>query len=239
MNYPTRTPNSTGPWPGSWFWLLAAPTAVIACLLGWRNVFAVFAIYHLGFCLLLPAAGNFLKHRYSFRDHLEFLALTGPGTARGLLLGLGLGTLLATTTILVFHQLGESFLATHNIPEVLAAWGVAPSSLPLLFWFMVLVNAPAEELFWRGFVHTGLAGRRPRLAAIGLTAACYASYHGVTVYLLVADLPVALLFLTVILAAGIGWGYLREKTGSVWPALLGHAGAVIGYMAVAKPLMGM
>ena len=144
-----------------------------------------------------------------------------------------------TATILAFHQFGDSLLANHNIPEVLTAWGATQSNLPLLFWFMVLINAPAEELYWRGFVHTELAGRRPRFPAILLTAACYASYHGVTVYLLVANLPVALLFMTAILVAGIGWGYLREKTGSVWPALLGHAGAVIGYMVVAKPLMGM
>ena len=60
----------------AWFWLLGAPLAVVACLLMARNVFAVFAIYHLGFCLVLPAAKNFLRRRFTVRDHLEFLART-------------------------------------------------------------------------------------------------------------------------------------------------------------------
>ena len=56
-------------------------------------------------------------------------------------------------------------------------------------------------------------------------------------YILVASLPVALLFMVAIFVAGLGWGWLREKTGSVWPALLSHAGAAGAYMAVARPLL--
>ena len=111
--------------------------------------------------------------------------------------------------------------------------------MTLLFWFMTLVNGPAEELYWRGFVHTEMSDRRPRLSTILLIAASYASYHGVTVYVLAANLPVALLFMAAIFAAGWGWGWLREKTGSVWPALLGHAGAAAAYMIVARPLMDL
>ena len=224
---------------GTWFWLLAAPAVVVACLLVWRNVFAVFAIYHLGFCLLLPAAVNLLKRDFSFSDHLAFLGLAGPGTLRGFLLGLGLGAVLACGTILAFRWFGEIFLADQSVPAVMSDWGVGRGNRPLLFWFMVLINGPAEELYWRGFVHSGLANRQPRTTAILLIAACYASYHGVTVFLLVGDVSIAVLFLAGILAAGFGWGWLREKTGSVWPALLGHAGASAAYMVVARPLMEM
>ncbi|MEN8007729.1 MAG: CPBP family intramembrane glutamic endopeptidase [Candidatus Krumholzibacteriota bacterium] len=159
--------------------------------------------------------------------------------ARGLVYGFMLAVLLAGGTVLAFRWFGDLFLADQNVPAVLADWGVNQANLRILFWFMVLANGPAEELYWRGFVHTELSAQQPRFGTILLTATCYASYHGVTVYLLIANLPVALLFMAAILAAGLGWGYLREKTGSVWPALLGHAGAVIGYMVVARPLMGM
>ena len=220
-----------------WFWLLGAPLAVVACLLMARNVFAVFAVYHLGFCLVLPAAQNFLRRRFTLKDHLEYLGLTGPGTLRGLLLGLGLGVILAGGTILAFRLFGGIFLADQNIPEILGRWGVDQGNMSLLFWFMVLVNGPAEELYWRGFVHGEMSDRRPRISTILLIAACYASYHGVTVYLLNPNLPVALLFMATIFATGFGWGWLREKTGSVWPALLGHAGAAAAYMIVARPLL--
>lgn len=221
------------PWP----WLLGAPAAVVGLLILWHNVFAVFAVYQLGFCLLLPAVRNILVRRFSLAAHLEFLGLTGPGTSKALLLGLGLGGALGGGTILVFQWFGDFFLADQDIPTIMAGWGVTRANLPLLFWFMTMVNAPAEELYWRGFVHTELAGRRPRRTTILLIAACYASYHGVTVYLLVPNLPAALLFMIAILAAGCFWGWLREKTGSVWPALLSHAGAVAAYMVVARPLL--
>ena len=223
----------------TWFWLLGAPLVVVACLLAGRNVFAVFVVYHLGFCLTLPAVQNFLRRRSTISDYLEFLGLTGPGTVHGLLLGLGLGVILAGGTILAFRLFGGIFLAGHNVPEILGRWGVDQGNMPLLFWFMILVNGPAEELYWRGFVHGEMSDRKPRMATILLIAACYAGYHGVTVFFLVANLPVALLFMVAIFAAGFGWGWLREKTGSVWPALLGHAGAAAAYMIVARPLMDL
>jgi len=229
---------STHSAPQPWFWLLGPPAVVVGILLLGRNVFAVFAVYHLGLCLLLPVLQNILRRGLTFSQHLAFLGLTGPGTARGLVVGLGLGVLLGAGTLLAFRLFGEFFLAGHNVPEVLDQWGVNKKNLPLLFWFMTLVNGPAEELYWRGFLHRETSDRRPRLTTILLMAVCYASYHGVTVFLLVADLPVALLFMAAIFAAGSGWGWLREKTGSVWPALLGHAGATVGYMIVAVPLLG-
>jgi membrane protease YdiL (CAAX protease family) len=221
----------------AWFWLLGAPLAVVGCLLIARNVFAVFVVYHLGFCLVLPAAYNFLRRRFTVSDHLEYLGLTGPGTVRGVFFGLGLGVILAGGTILAFRLFGGIFLADQNIPEILGRWGVDQTSMPLLFWFMVLVNGPAEELYWRGFVHGEMSDRKPRNRTILLIAAFYASYHGVTVFLLNPNLPVAVLFMAAIFAAGYGWGWLREKTESVWPALLGHSGAAVAYMIVARPLL--
>jgi membrane protease YdiL (CAAX protease family) len=220
-----------------WFWLLGPPALVVAILLWGRNVFAVFAAYHLGFCLVLPAIRNLFRRRLTISQHLEYLGLTGPGTTRGLALGLGLGAALGGGTILVFQIFGDVFLADQNVPAVLARWGVNQSNLPVMFWFMTLINGPAEELYWRGFVHRETEGKSQRRNTILLIAACYASYHGVTVYLLIADEMIALLFMASIFAAGSAWGWLREKTGSVWPALLSHAGATIGYMIVARPLL--
>jgi membrane protease YdiL (CAAX protease family) len=41
-----------------------------------------------------------------------------------------------------------------------------------------------------------------------------------------------------VLGAGLFWGWLRRRTGAVWPALLSHGGAVIAYLAVHVWLTG-
>jgi len=218
-------------------WLVGAPLSVILPLVFFDDVFAVFGLYHLGFCLLLPLLVNLGGRRFSWCEHLEYLGLMGRDTGRHVVIGLALAVALGGGTLLAFALLGEQLLAGQKIPETLSAWGAGPERMTALFWFMVLVNGPAEELYWRGFVHRELdvdARPGPRLAMI---AAGYASYHAVTVYLLVGNVAVSLLFLAVIWAAGLGWGWLRRKTGSVWPPLLGHAGAVAGYMLVARPYL--
>jgi membrane protease YdiL (CAAX protease family) len=235
---------TTRPHPSAWFWLLAAPLSVVVTLLVFRNLLAVFAVYHVGFCLVLPAAHALLVRRIPPREHLRDLALTGPRPSRAIALGLGLGALLGGGTILAFEVLGDLFLRDNTVSVVLSQWGAGPEQRHLVFWFMVLVNGPAEELYWRGFVHTRLYGapaggasRGPSAASLLLPSFCYASYHGVTVLVFLAQPAVAVLFLAVILGAGWGWAWLRRRTGSVWPALLAHAGAVAGYMIVARPLL--
>lgn len=220
-------------------WLVGAPMAVVLPLILWRDLFAVFGFYHLGFCLVLPLLVNLGGRRFSWHDHLEYLGLTGPGFRGNLALGLGLAGLLGGGTLLVFELLGGRLLADQNIAGTLADWGVEPACLPFLFWFMILVNGPAEELYWRGFVHRELSADARPLPRIGVIAASYASYHAVTVYLLAGSVAVAALFLAAIWVAGLGWGWLRLRTGSVWPSLLAHAGAVLGYMLVARHYLGL
>ena len=65
-----------------------------------------------------------------------------------------------------------------------------------------------------------------------LPAVLYASYHAVTISSLVGEALGVVLMTGGVLGAGLVWGWLRRKTGSVWPALLSHGGAVVAYLAV-------
>ena len=217
--------------------LSAAPLAVAVPLIVFHDVFAVFALYHIGICLLVPAFVNLAVRRLGMRGHLSVLALTGPGSRRGFGLGLILAGILAAGTLVAFKLFGHVFLADQDIAGTLAAWGAGPERHAALFWFMILVNGPAEELYWRGFVHHELVPVSKPGPCLSMVAAGYASYHAVTVQLLVGSVTVSLLFLAAIWGAGLAWGWLREKTGSVWPPLLGHAGATIAYMIVARPYL--
>ena len=222
---------------GRLFFLLGPPSTVVLVLILLRDVFAVFGLYHLGFCLVLPLLVNQVGRRLSWAAHLERLGLKSRNPGRDLGLGLGLAVALGGGTLLAFELLGGVFLANQDVAGTLEAWGAGPQRHTALIWFMTLVNGPAEELYWRGFVHREFdADVRPG-PTIAVIAAAYASYHAVTVHLLVGRAVVAGLFLVAIWIAGLGWGWLRLKTGSVWPPLLGHAGAVLGYMLVARPYL--
>ena len=97
-----------------------------------------------------------------------------------------------------------------------------------------------EEVGWRGYLE-------PRLAALGVrglqrhlaVGALWAAWHVPYVVALgeaYTPLPLAVqlpLFVVACLAMAVIWGVLRERTGSVWPAVIGHGLA----NALAFPLL--
>ncbi|RMG43064.1 MAG: CPBP family intramembrane metalloprotease, partial [Acidobacteria bacterium] len=83
--------------------------------------------------------------------------------------------------------------------------------LPLLLFF-VLVMAPfGEEIFFRGFVFTGLRSRLGFPLASGLSAALFAAAH-------VMPLSIPVLF-----AVGLGTAAMMERHGSLAVCLVTHA----------------
>jgi membrane protease YdiL (CAAX protease family) len=100
--------------------------------------------------------------------------------------------------------------------------------------------AAFEEMGWRGYLE-------PRLAALGVpplrrhltVGAVWAVWHVPYIVALGDDyteLPLAAqlpLFFVAVLAMAVIWGVARDRTGSVWPAVLGHGTA----NAVAFPLL--
>ncbi len=210
--------------------LVVPPACVVVTLVGLHNVWATFLCYHLGICLLWPA---FDSHRrgLTVRGHLRRVGLTGGRTGAGVVAGVALGCVLALGQWLGFAVTGNLLLDGQRIAAALSRWDVVPQRGGLLLLAMLLLNGPAEELYWRGDVHRRLH-RWPRRTAIAAAALAYASYHGVTLLALFGEPGIALALLAVVFAAGLLWGWLRERYGNVWPALLGHLGATVGYMAV-------
>jgi len=232
-------------------WLALGPLTVVVTLLGLRNVWMTFCFYHVVICLLLPLLDTLLLRGCSLGDHLQRLGLSGakrqPTSSRmtraqrkpfssqpvaSVATGFALGLVMGMGTIVVFKVWGEVFLAGNRIREVLAGWGVAPAEYHLMIAFMIAGNGVAEELFWRGYIHNRLEKVPRRGLAIGITALAYTSYHVVTLGAFLAATWLIGLCSLVVLAAGLIWGWLRERYGNVWPALLGHAGATVGYMVV-------
>lgn len=214
--------------------IAAAPLAVVVTLLLARSVWLTFIVYHLGICLATPAwlaAQRGVGALAHLRD-IGVLPPTGGRVGPGLCAGLVCALMMGGTVLATFALAGSALLRSADLAGTLASWGVTPGRLPALFAVMLLGNALAEELFWRGWVHRRLSGWPRRGAAIATAAAAYTSYHAVTVALLTNGAAVTALFTLAVFGAGCVWGALRERHGHVWPAVLGHAGAVGAYMAV-------
>lgn len=219
---------------------IAAPLAVIVCIVYLHSVWWTFAVYQVGICLVAPALESRLAGR-TWREHAALLGLSSPPGSDGgprlknLAVGLGLGTALVTGGFLVLTR--DRFLDPERLDATLAGWGVAPEQVVMMLGVMAVLNAAAEEFFWRGYFPGRVAMVRPGSSpAVALTvvlpSVLYASYHAVTISQLVGETMGVVLMTSGVLGAGLIWAWLRRTTGSVWPALLSHSGAVIAYLAV-------
>ena len=95
---------------------------------------------------------------------------------------------------------------------------------PAVAWIIVIrasvLAALAEETLFRGVLYTWLRQRLPASAAIPVSAAAHAAIHGFP-----AILPLAFIL-------GLGFGWVRERSGSTVPTVIVHTvhnAALIGW----------
>lgn len=207
--------------------VLGAPGVVILTL---QDLRLTFLAYHLGACLLLPLAIS-LREGRGLRGHARLLGLT-PLECRSVREGLLTGLLAGGGTLVFFVVAGDRVLDPARAAAAMAGWGVTVGRDTWLVAFMLLLNGPAEELFWRGWLHGRLAAVRPRALPLAGATLAYASYHLATLHALLPSWGAVLPAFAGVLAAGAWWAWRRERHGGVWAPLLGHAGATAGYMAI-------
>lgn len=211
-------------------WLLAAlapVVVVVGLLLGQAPL--VFLFYHVGTCLLVPWLVS-RRRGLDWRAHMAELALV----RRGVAVGLACGLMLAISP-LILAALAPSLLPdAMQLAEVLARWGLDPGRIGPVLLFLALVNGPAEELFWRGWLPTRLGtGARPSV----VLSLLFVSYHLVTIAALAPGIVAAAVMLAGVGVAAGCWAWMRWRWASVWPALLSHLGAAVGYALVARSIM--
>lgn len=164
------------------------------------------AVFIIGLIVLLNRlAGGSLGSIYIQKGRLK----------QGLLIGLGtfLGGAAIAIPMAVFLYKG-----TDINPQRILSW------LPYLLVF-VLVNAAYEELLFRGIFLRKLEPFFGRFLANLLTAIVFAFSHSAVTYS--SDI---LLFLSGALVSALAWGWLMQKTDSLWGSILFHAGLDIPIM---------
>ena len=102
--------------------------------------------------------------------------------------------------------------APRQVADIYASRGEIPPSLIaaiLLVWI-----GPAEEIFWRGYVQRSLADRWGSWKGYFLASLIYALVH---------IWSFNFMLVMAALVAGLFWGMLYVRTGSIWPGIISHA----------------
>ncbi|WP_052948807.1 CPBP family intramembrane glutamic endopeptidase [Mesobacillus campisalis] len=152
-------------------------------------------------------------------------------TKQGIILGLASGALFFLFIYGGLNWLHIYFLKIDQLRVLLLDWGFAGEGEFWLVLVLLVANPILEEVYWRGYMHEKLRIQRSAMYTIWLTSCFYTLYHLLSVfpifqgiYSLIAILPV--------LAAGLFWGFIREKTGSLTAPIIGHILSDLGIVCV-------
>lgn len=184
-------------------WLLAAVVfSIFAFQRNWEiNIGMLVTFWEL--TLLFPAWWfSIRKYRVSWKT-------LGLRDFRGKALGIGCGLMIA---FYGFNLVYTLLLSVFNLQSRLdyAALFDELSSPWLLFLGGVVVAPVVEEIFFRGFLFSGLRQRyNPKMAGL-ISAGLFAVVHFQPVNL------IPILFL------GLIFTYLYHRSGSIWPAVIMH-----------------
>lgn len=199
--------------------LLIGPTIMMFIGLQLFESVAVTFLLFYGWLLGVPLLGKaFPKERMNV-------------SKEGILLGVASGLVFFIFIfggMLFFH---EYLLDVEELRALLVAWGfIGPAEIWLIL-VLLLLNPVLEEVYWRGYMFEKVRNTGNAAKAIAVTGVFYTLYHVLTTmqlfevaYTLVAVIPV--------LIAGLFWGYVRERTGSITATIIGHALGDLGIVCV-------
>ncbi len=90
----------------------------------------------------------------------------------------------------------------------------SPAVLPLTGFTVVIVAPLVEEIFFRGFVYGGLAGRVGWIPAAALSGLMFGAVHGMD--------PNAMLLAPPFAAIGAAFAWAYYRAGSLWVSIAAH-----------------
>jgi membrane protease YdiL (CAAX protease family) len=102
--------------------------------------------------------------------------------------------------------------ASSQVANIYASKAQAPPAL--IATILVVWIGPAEEIFWRGYIQKSFADRWGSWKGYILASLIYALVH---------VWAFNFMLIMAALVAGLFWGLLFVRTGSLWPGIISHA----------------
>jgi membrane protease YdiL (CAAX protease family) len=169
---------------------------------GWQFDIGLFLVLW-ELVLILPAWWlTIRKHKVGW----EFLGMRKFDLST---LAIGCGLMVLTYLFNMIYNLSLMFKGVQSQFEVSDIFGAGMS--PWLIFLAGIVVAPlVEEIFFRGFLFTGLREKYGWIAAALISSGFFAAVHLQPIVMP----PIFLL--------GMIFAYLYQRTGSIWPAVIMH-----------------
>jgi membrane protease YdiL (CAAX protease family) len=152
-------------------------------------------------------------------------------TKQAVIVGSGSGLLFFLFVFGGLNWLHMYLLDIHKLRVLLMEWGFSgPGEIGLIF-VLLLANPVLEEVYWRGYMYEKLRKNGKALYTILMTASFYTLYHLLSIIPMFQGTSSMAAILPVLIA-GLFWGYIREKTGSIVAAIISHVLGDLGIIAV-------
>lgn len=186
--------------------------------------YVIAAIIMQGVCILLPTLYVIIRFRIPSDT---VLGLSGSTPVRLLM-----AVIIGIPAAFVFTGMNNGFiyllsrmdimLPSSKLPELTVYQG--PVSFALVLMVSVLLPGIIEELMFRGVMQGSMEMEGGRVSVIILQAFAFSIFHADPLFILSPFL------------AGLLLGYLRQKTGSIFPGILAHISLNMT-MLVMQPLL--
>ena len=208
------------------------PLAVAIGLLVLKNAFLTFLLFHGLVCLGIPIVDLVVLQKLKVAGVLGSLGLTyHRGSLR---VGVYSGIAFLVAIVFFFYVLRDSVIQEGEIQSLLHSWQIQRNHVFVLLVLMILANSVLEEIYWRGYTLGRFRSQLKTIPAVVLSSLFYASYHLITTANLFS-MQVGILFTSVIFCAGVFWGAMRVRSGSLYGPIVSHfladAAVMIIYVA--------
>ena len=128
---------------------------------------------------------------------------------------LGILSAVALWFVFYFGEMISTFLFDFARPQIDSVYGMRKGeNLTIIGLLLLLLIAPAEEIFWRGYIQRTLTGRYGKNIAFVLATAAYTLVHiwSFNFILIMAAMVV-----------GCAWGWLYRQGASLVTLIISHA----------------
>ncbi|MBM7587167.1 membrane protease YdiL (CAAX protease family) [Bacillus pakistanensis] len=204
-----------------YFLYLMGPTIMILIgLQGIKNIPITFLLFY-SWLLAVPL----------FKKEIYLIGFTRNNLWKSIGLGLSSGLLFYLFIFGGLFWLHQYFIDLEHLQVLLENWGFFGKGIIGLTFILIVINPILEEVYWRGFMHQRLKKEMKTIHAIWITSFFYTLYHFLSV-IPMFQWPLNVIAVLPVFAAGIFWGYLREKTGSIYGTIVSHMLGDFGILCV-------